>query len=82
VARLKVLSGAELVTIFSGFGFRRHSQKGSHLKLRRVGPRGAKETLTIPLHAEIDRGTLAAVYRQALRYLTEEELRSHFYTED
>lgn len=78
MARLKVLSGTELVTVFGSFDFQRHSQKGSHLKMRRVGPRGAKETLTIPLHAEIDRGTVAAIYRQALRYLTEKELRPHF----
>ena len=34
--RLRRLSGAELVRIFRGFGFAVHSQRGSHMKLRRT----------------------------------------------
>jgi hypothetical protein len=32
-------------------------------------------------HAEVDRGTLHAIYRQALRFIPEEQLRPHFYTD-
>lgn len=77
--RLKNLSGREVIAIFSRFGFRILSQRGSHVKLRRILPDGEKQTLTIPLHQELDRGTLRAIFRQALRYVPEEELRPYFY---
>jgi len=80
VAKLRMLSGADLVSILRGFGFERHSQKGSHLKLRRRLEDGSKQTLVIPLHSEMDKGTLMAIYRQSLRYLSESDLRRHFYT--
>lgn len=35
--KLKRLSGAEVVDILASFGFQIHSQKGSHIKLRRQG---------------------------------------------
>ena len=38
-------------------------------------------TLTVPDHAEIDRGTLHAIYRQALRFMPDSELRPWFFTE-
>ena len=77
--KLKVLSGKEVIKIFSEFGFEVVSQRGSHVKLRRVLKEGIKQTLTIPCHDELDKGTLKAIYRQALRYLPEEELREYFY---
>jgi predicted RNA binding protein YcfA (HicA-like mRNA interferase family) len=79
--KLRTLSGSDLLRIFAGFGFRQHSQKGSHIKLRRTLESGITQTLTIVLHAEVDRGTLHAIYRQALRFIPETELREHFYTE-
>jgi predicted RNA binding protein YcfA (HicA-like mRNA interferase family) len=80
--RLRTLSGQDLLRIFAGFGFEPASQRGSHVKLRRVLPGGVRETLTIVLHDEVDKGTLRAMFRQALRYIPERELRPHFYTED
>ena len=77
--RLKTLSGGEVLKIFSSFGFEVASQRGSHVKLRRVLPTGSRQTLTIPNHAELDSGTLQAIYRQALRYVSESELNTHFY---
>jgi len=68
------------VKIFNTFGFQIASQKGSHIKLQRILPDGTKQTLTIPLHDELDKGTIKAIYRQALRYIPENELRDHFYT--
>ncbi len=75
----KTLSGADLVRIFAIFGFEVASQRGSHIKLRRVLSSGARQTLTVPNHRELDRGTVLGIYRQALRYLTSEELASHFF---
>ncbi len=77
--RLKVLSGDDVLKIFSHFGFDIIAQKGSHVKLRRLLQNGAKQTLTIPLHEELDKGTLGAIYRQALRYIPEENLHPYFY---
>lgn len=77
--KLKALSGRDLVKIFSRFGFTVASQKGSHVKLKRILPDGTKQILTIPLHEELDKGTLKAIYRQALRYIPEEELKAYFY---
>lgn len=78
--RLKKLSGDEIVKIFLSFGFEVASRRGSHVKLRRI--LGAtRQTLTIPIHHELDTGTLHAIYRQALRYIPEEQLLSHFYVD-
>jgi len=79
--RLKTLSGPDVVKIFSEFGFLIASQRGSHIKLRRVLPDGTRQTLTIPNHRELDTGTLRAIYRQALRYISDEELRQYFYSD-
>ena len=78
--KLRRLSGNEVIDIFNLFGFRIHIQKGSHVKLRRV-VEGRKQTLTIPVHDEIDSGTLRAIVRQASKYIAESDLRPHFYTE-
>jgi hypothetical protein len=40
----------------------------------------ARQVLTLPLHAELDPGTLRAIFRQASRFISEPELRPHFYT--
>ena len=78
--KLKTLSGADISKIFADFGFSIAARKGSHAKLRRILPDGTKQILTIPLHEELDKGTLTAIYKQALRYVPETELRSHFYS--
>ena len=78
--KLKRLSGAEVVGILRTFGFEVHSQRGSHAKLRRIVSGGDKQTLTVPLHTELDAGTLRAIIRQARRYVPETDLEHHFYT--
>ncbi len=55
--------------------------RGSHAKLRRVKEDGTTEILTGPLHKELDFGTLRAIYRQATRFIPEQELREWFYVE-
>jgi len=77
--RLKVLSGTDIIKIFSNFKFKISSQKGSHIKLQRILIDGTKQSLTVPMHGELDKGTLKAIFRQALRYIEEEELKPHFY---
>ena len=79
--RLKTLSGQEVIKIFLSFGFNVVTQKGSHIKLARIQKDGTKQTLTVPAHSELDRGTFKAIYRQALRYISDGELKLHFYSE-
>jgi len=63
--KLKVLSGQEMIRIFQEFGFFVIDQRGSHIKLRRNMPSGTKQTITVPNHKEIDRGTLLEIIRQS-----------------
>jgi len=77
--KLKVLSGNDIVKILSSFGFEIEAQRGSHAKLRRLLAGGTRQTLTIPLHEELDKGTMKAIYRQAGRYIPEDQLYPHFY---
>ena len=79
--KLRRLAGAEVVTILGRFGFRVHAQRGSHVKLKRVLPDGATQTLTVPLHAQLDTGTCRAILRQASRHVPLQELRPYFYAD-
>lgn len=54
------------------FDFSVTSQKGSHIKISRI-KNGEKQVLVFPNHNEIDTDTLKAIYRQALRYISESE---------
>lgn len=76
---LRRMSGRAVLAIFQSLGFVVQSQKGSHVKLRRLGPEGEKQSLTIPNHSELDTGTLRAIIRQASRYVALDELHRHFY---
>ncbi|MBU2578788.1 type II toxin-antitoxin system HicA family toxin [Patescibacteria group bacterium] len=60
--KLKILSGKEVVKIFLCFGFVKAAQKGSHIKLARFFSNDTKQTLTIPNHLELDKGTIKAIY--------------------
>ena len=79
--RLRALSGADAVRILEQFGFAVLKQTGSHVKLRRNGPAGEKQTLNVPLHRELKSGTLRAIIRQASEYVPAAELRSAFFSE-
>jgi predicted RNA binding protein YcfA (HicA-like mRNA interferase family) len=79
--RLRRLSGAELVQILGRFGFAVHSQRGSHIKLRRILPDGTSQTLTVPAHQTVKLGTLHAIFTQATRFIPERDLRRHLYTD-
>ncbi|OGG57635.1 hypothetical protein A2853_00425 [Candidatus Kaiserbacteria bacterium RIFCSPHIGHO2_01_FULL_55_17] len=77
--RLRVLSGRKVVAIFRHFGFLVTYTKGSHTKLvRRVGTE--EQVLVVPLHKELDRGTQRAIYKQALAYVSERDLKPLFYS--
>jgi len=79
--KLRVLSGRQVFNILAEFGFHGFAQRGSHVKLRRLVADGRSQTLTVPNHDEIDRGTLHAIYRQASRFVPEAQLRAKFFTD-
>ena len=79
MARMRRLSGDDVIAILSRFGFSVHSQRGSHVKLRRIGPTGNRESLTVPRHQELDVGTLRAIFRQATRFIPADDLWREFY---
>jgi predicted RNA binding protein YcfA (HicA-like mRNA interferase family) len=79
--KLRRLSGAEVISILARFGFMTHSQRGSHVKLRRDLPDGSTQTLTIAAHLQLDTGTCRAILRQASRFIPEDHLRPYFYSD-
>lgn len=79
--RLRRLTVREVLQALGTFGFETVKTRGSHAKLRRVKPDGDVEILTVPLHKNIAAGTLRAIYRQAARYVAEEELRPHVFAD-
>ena len=79
--KLRRLSASEATAIFQRFGFFILTQRGSHIKLRRISRAGEKETLTVPNHKQLDTGTCHAIFRQGCRYISPEELRPFFYSE-
>jgi len=77
--RLKRLSARDVLRALARFGFEVARTKGSHAKLVHVTSDGDREILTVPLHKQLDLGTLRAIYRQAIRFIPERELRPYFY---
>jgi len=77
--RLKRLSAREVLAALRCFGFEVVATKGSHAKLRRLTEDRQAQTLTLPLHKDLDLGTIRAIYRQATRFIPEADLRAWFY---
>jgi len=75
----KRLSGQDAVRVLEKFGFSIESQKGSHVKLVRMAT-SARQVLIVPSHKELTTGAVVAIFRQATRYISEEELRPYFYS--
>ena len=62
MASLPVVSGAQAIRAFERAGWRRARQKGSHVSLVKSG---VNVNLSVPLHRELDRGTLRKLIRLA-----------------
>lgn len=74
------LSGSDVVRILEQFGFTVENQRGSHVKLSRFG-HNDKQVLLISNHKELKTGAIVGIFRQAVRYVPESELRKHFYAD-
>jgi predicted RNA binding protein YcfA (HicA-like mRNA interferase family) len=59
VIRLPVISGGECIATLEKMGYRQTRQKGSHVRLACAN----RNPVTVPLHPELDRGTLRAILR-------------------
>ena len=57
------VSGREVVKALGKTGYDIDHQRGSHIVLRQAGPPNRR--LTVPDHAEVAKGTLRAIIRQA-----------------
>lgn len=55
------ISGEVCIQALGRVGYERARQKGSHVRLRCPG----RSPITVPLHDELDRGTLRAIIREA-----------------
>ena len=58
---LPVCSGAEVIQALAKVGYLIARSQGSHTRLRCDG----RPPVTVPLHRELDRGTLRTILRQA-----------------
>jgi len=61
MSKLPVISGKQCIKVLEKFGFVVYRQRGSHVTLVRENP---PNQTTVPLHKELDRGTLKAILRQ------------------
>jgi predicted RNA binding protein YcfA (HicA-like mRNA interferase family) len=61
MSKLPVTSGKNCIKVLEKFGFVIYRQRGSHVTMVRENP---PNQTTIPLHSELDRGTLRAILRQ------------------
>ena len=76
--KLRRISGKELVKILLNEGFLELRQKGSHVRLV-VETRDSSHYITVPLHDELDRGTLKSIIRSLQNCFSEEKIKKLFY---
>jgi predicted RNA binding protein YcfA (HicA-like mRNA interferase family) len=65
-----LISGAECIAALAKIGYAPVRQKGSHARLQCPG----RSPVTVPLHDELDRGTLRSILRTV--GLSEEQFRA------
>ncbi|MBC8057934.1 MAG: type II toxin-antitoxin system HicA family toxin [Rhizobiales bacterium] len=58
---LPVISGSACIAALAKIGNRSIRQKGSHVRLECAG----RPPVTVPIHSELDRGTLRSIIRTA-----------------
>lgn len=80
--KLRNLNAVEIVKILELFGFVLVRITGSHHIMRRVVDE-QQQTVVIPIHTnkDLSRGMRKKLFRDCCRYIPQEELEPHFYTE-
>ena len=79
--RLRRLSAKQVVRLLQGMGFTVDRTRGSHARLVRVAPTGARQVVTAPMHRELALGTVRAVYRRVARFVPEAVVKAAFFTD-
>jgi len=69
---LPIVSGQQVINALKEIGYEIVSQKGSHVKLRKFY-REDKHIIVVPLHKELDRGTLMSIIRRVRIYFPQNE---------
>ena len=81
--RLRRFSSREILRLLRDFGFEVESMRGSHAKLVRVrrteGGREVRQVLVVPVHQDLSIGTVRAIYRQASRFIPDDEIWPRFF---
>ena len=77
--KLKDLSGKEVIKFLEQNGFSIHGTRGSHCKMRRIIS-DHNQTIIIPTHNSIAKGTLHDIYNQISEYLPELGVEKFFYS--
>jgi len=62
-SKYPVLTPQEITKVLEFFGFKKVSQKGSHVKYKRI--ENPSRVVIIPMHKEIAKGTLRSILEQA-----------------
>ena len=80
--KLRSLNGKQIVAILERLGFQVIRIKGSHHIMNRIVD-GKTQRLNVPVHGNksVSPGIVRSIYRDARQYVSEEELRPHFYTD-
>ncbi|HCS78122.1 TPA: hypothetical protein DIV55_00070 [Patescibacteria group bacterium] len=65
MSNLPQISGNQLVKAFKRDGWKEKSQKGSHLKLIKILTPVGKNTIIVPLHKTLKKGTLGSILKDA-----------------
>lgn len=77
--KLRVISGKRIIQILLAERFIKIRQKGSHTRLV-IKNENTFNYITIPLHEELDKGTLKSITKSLRRCFSEEKLIELFYT--
>ena len=68
--KLRVLTSKEIIKFLEQQGFMIDRQRGSHaILLRSVS--FSKQVLTVPVHKNLDKGTIKTLYNQISRFVPE-----------
>jgi len=80
--KLRRLSGKEIVKILEALGFVVVRVRGSHHIMRRIVDRHT-QTVNVPVHGKkpLATGMIKRLYRDLQRYIDEDTLYPHFYTD-
>jgi predicted RNA binding protein YcfA (HicA-like mRNA interferase family) len=80
--KLRRLSGKDIVKLLEAMGFVVIRIRGSHFIMRRV-VNGQTQTVNVPVHGSkvLATGMLKRLFRDLQRYIPEDELRPHFYSD-